>query len=251
MDNQELDELTPELQGYIRKLEGGSNWVERRDAANSITFIARTALHALRTASEDSDPDVSHAAKAAVETLQADFKAGLAELETQLAGVRRTLRMDKSSSSANSAPDSAAAASPEPTRDEIHGWLVEYAETNKGILEGKEGKFTLEIPLLEGRSQKVFIDATRKDSQGNATALIYTICGKATEKLYSAALRSNASLSHAAFALLGKGKDQKLILASRHRLLGLGERVLTENILYVAKKGDKAESQLTRGGDEH
>lgn len=251
MDNGELDELTPELQGYVRKLEGGANWVERRDAANSITFIARSALYALRTASGDSDPDVSHAAKAGVETLQGDFKAGLAVLETQLAGVRRTLRMDKSTGGADSAPHSPAAASLEPTSDEIHGWLVDYAEANKGVLQGKEGKFTLEILLLEGRTQKIFIDATRKDSQGNATILIYTICGPATKKLYSAALRSNASLSHAAFALLGKGEDQKLILASRHRLAGLGERVLTENILYVAKKGDKAESQLTGGGDEH
>jgi len=259
MDNHDSSELTPEIQAYIRTLEGGSNWVERRDAANVITFIARNALHALRTASEDSDPDVSHVAKASISTLQEDFTIPLETLKTQLAGVRRTLRTDKNSSSSGSKSDpngdasgtAMAGTSSEPTTEEINGWLVDYAAANKGQLQSKDGKFELELPLLEGRSQKVFVDSTRKDSRGSAVVLIYTVCGPATEKLYSSALRSNASLSHAAFALLGKGEDQKLILASRRRLLGLTEGALLDDILYVAKKGDKAESQLTGGGDEH
>lgn len=233
------DEPTGGLDGVksvLRQYEQGSNWVERRDAADALTLTAREIILALRRGAEDKDPDVSHASRKALETLKSDQEADPAQVETEIAATRRTLRIGR-----NIVQESATDV---PTPEDIKGWLLEFAESKKTQLKGERDKFTVTLQLRQGRTQKVYIDIDERDSSGEPIILLYTVCGPPRPEVYAKALQSNARLSHSAFALLKQGKQERLILVNRRRQRGLTSETLAKDLLYLAKKGDEAETQL-------
>ena len=228
---------TPDgVDSVLHQYEHGSNWVERRDAADALTLTAREIISALRRGAEDKDPDVSHASRKALETLKSDQEADPAQVKTDIDAMRRTLRIEHGTGQ-ESATDVS-------TPDDIRGWLLEFAESKKAQLEGERDKFTVTLQLQQGRTQKVYIDIDERDSSGEPLILLYTVCGPPRPEVYAKALQSNARLSHSAFALLKQGKQERLILVNRRRQRGLTSETLASDLLYLAKKGDQAETQL-------
>lgn len=240
----------------IQMLGSDGNWIERGDAAKSLSLIAREATHALRKASTDSDQDVSSAAKKALELLEKDSVGNAEEVDRQLADSRRQHQKEigwrgdtgSDEDSGSAATPSSEAEPPDPAQ--VQKWLESFAEETGSKIQQSEDRIGLEISLAEGRRQKVFVDLDKKDSSKNPVILIYTVCGPANENVYKKALQSNAKLSHAAFALLDSKGKTTLIMVSRRRLDGLNAGSLADDVLYVARKGDDAEKQL-HGEDKH
>lgn len=247
LDGTEITEV------LIGQMTGGANWVERRDAATTLTLIVRRALLALREMAEDKDPDVAHECKKAVGSIASDLTASTANLETELAGAMRTYRADRGSSSAgltSRREAGPAVSAPGATRLDLEGWLRAIAKEQGGAIREAEGQWAVEFRVSDERRQTIFIDPERKDSTGQPVAVMYTLCGPAEPKVFGASLQANAQLSHAAFATIGEGEKRRLVLISRRRMSELTRSGVAETLEYLANKGDRAESQLQRQ-DEH
>lgn len=245
---------TDTTEAFIRQLAGGRNWVERRDGAAALAMMAREAVLALRKAAQDKDPDVAHECRKSVETIAGDLTATLPELEMEIAAALRAYHADRGARSPAAAPGGAAAAGApgggEPTAEAIGAWLGEIVVKHGGQASQTEGKWLLELGVGRGRTQKLFVEADKTDSNGRGVIVVYTICGPAEAKVLRAALKSNMQLSHAAFGLMAQGEGHLLALQSRRRRAGLTREGLEEDLLYVARKGDQAEAQL-QGADVH
>lgn len=245
-------------EALIGRLNGGANWVERRDAATALTLMARLAQLALRRAAGDADPDVAHECKKSVAAIEADLKESPAAVEAELEAALRAWRADRGASSWSTAaadmPAAAVAGGAGPaagaTASELKQWLREIAARQGGELRETEGQWALDFRLGEMRRQTVFIDPGRRDSAGQPVAVMYTLCGPAEPRVFAASLQANAQLSHAAFATVGEGDHRRLVLISRRRMAELTRQNVAETLEYLAKKGDRAESQL-QAEDEH
>jgi hypothetical protein len=257
-------------EALVRQIEGGANWVERRDAAAALTMMIREGLLALRKAAEDKDPDVSHECKKSVELVRSDLTGGLKDIELELAAALRAYRADLAGSKPMGIPPSTpdgdegemagagvgegrsggTAKSGGTTRAELESWVRAIAERRGGSVRETEGQWVVEIGLEGDRKQTIFVDPDRKDSAGEAVAVMYTLCGPAEPKIYSVALKTNMQLSHAAFGLTKQGEKRLLALIGRRRIDELTQESLEEILEYLAKKGDRAESQL-QADDEH
>lgn len=250
-------------EALVRQVEGGSNWVERRDAATSLTMMVRQGLLALRKTAEDKDPDVAHECRKAVETVGGDLRNALQDIELELGSALRAYRADLAGSRPEAAEGVAAALadgestgagarkarqgrdwSHAATRDDLERWVRQIAEGRKGELGEKAGQWKIEFRTDGDRKQTIFIDPDRKDSAGHPVAVMYTLCGPAEPKVYGTALKTNMQLSHAAFGVIKQGETPLLALISRRRIGELTRDSLEETLEYLAKKGDRAESQL-------
>lgn len=250
-------------EALVRQVEGGANWVERRDAATSLTMMIREGLLALRKTAEDKDPDVAHECKKAVETISGDLKNALQDIELELGSALRAYRADLAGSRPEAAEGVAAAVaegeSPEAggekdrparvwshaaTREDLERWVRQIADSRRGELGEKGGQWKLEFKTDGDRRQTIFIDPDRKDSAGHPVAVMYTLCGPAEPKVYGTALKTNMQLSHAAFGVIKQGEMPLLALICRRRIGELTRDSLEETLAYLAKKGDRAESQL-------
>ncbi len=247
----------------VKQIEGGSNWVERRDAAAALTMMIRRGLLALRKSAEDKDPDVSHECKKSVELVRSDLTGATRDIELELAAALRAYLADlagsrpmepeastERASGEASSEVSGAVASVGATRSDLEQWLKAIAESRGGSVRETEGQWAVEVSLDGDRKQTIFVDPDRKDSSGEAVAVMYTLCGPADPKIYSMALKTNMQLSHAAFGVTKQGEKRLLALIGRRRLSELTRESLSEILEYLAKKGDRAESQL-QTDDEH
>jgi hypothetical protein len=257
-------------EALIGQMAGGANWVERRDAASTLTLIVRQSLLALRKMAEDKDPDVAHECKKSVATITSDLTASTLNLETELSGAMRTYRADRGSSSAGltasrvagagaahageaggrSGAASGSGSAPGASRFDLEAWLRAMAKEQGGELKERDGQWAVEFRLSGERRQTIFVDPDRKDSSGQPVAVMYTLCGPAEPKVFAASLNANAQLSHAAFAMIKQGETRRLVLISRRRMAELTRENVAETLAYLAKKGDRAESQL-QAEDEH
>lgn len=228
--------------GAIRQFEQGSTWIERRDAADALALAAREILLAVRGGAIDADPDVSHACKQALAHIQSDLTSDLAGLEAELAQKKRTFALER-----EAARPSADAG---PTASDIQKWLKQVAAANRGEIETSGGHATITLAMAGGRHQKVHVDLEQTDSGGQRLVFMYTLCGATPASSYGKALESNASLSHAAFAILKQGEKETLILVCRRPMADMTERALANSLLYLANKGDRVESQL-RSDDQY
>jgi hypothetical protein len=238
-------EGTDAIQPLVRQLTEGRNWVERRDAATALTLLAREALLALRTVAGDKDPDVAHSGNKGVETIGADLTTDLAALELELSGALRAYRADRGATSLDEGLGAAAApAATGATQEDIATWLREIADRREGALEAKGTQFTLELKVGGERRQKIYVDTDKADSSGQPVVVTYTLCGAVEPKAYASALRSNTQLSHAAFGLIKREDRNLLVMVNRARLASLTREIFEDDLLYLARKGDRAEAQL-------
>ncbi len=264
LDGTEITEV------LIGQLEAGANWVERRDAAATLTMMLREALLALRKGAEDKDPDVSHECKKSIEVVRSDLTGALKDIELELATALRAYQADMAGSKpmeldsgisgevgGGAGPASmgesgriASGASRGATPENVVSWLKAIAEQRGGELRETEGQWAIEMKLSGDRKQVIFVDPLRKDSAGEAVAVMYTLCGPAEPKIFPMALKTNMQLSHAAFGVTKQGDQRLLALIGRRRIDELTRDSFEEILDYLAKKGDQAESQL-QGEDEH
>lgn len=248
------ENLTATLHGVeaaLRQFETGSNWIERRDAIDVLGLCAREIGHALRAGAADSDPDVAHAASQLLLALKKDLTGSAEAAAIEIAAQRRAVQgaLDSEPDEAReSASGQGAGAAPSPA--EIRRWLTELAEVHKAKVVGEGELLTVKFPLQGGRSQKVYVDLDEQDSAGEPLVLLYTVCGEPRPEVYPRALLANARLSHAAFALLRRAENERLIMVCRRRLAGLRQPAFASNMLYIAKKGDEAQAQLEAKGKD-
>lgn len=253
MGIQVLTDSLNSVEATIGQFEAGGNFIERRDAAETLAVIAREIVFALRRGSADSDPDVSHTCRQSIQAVTSDLTDGLESIEIEIVAAKRMLDHLRASSGGASGDEAKGASTGESrpaTHDEIRRWLIDLAQEQKAPLEEKENRCILDIALQQGRRQKVYIDLGQRDSGGEELIILYTLCGPAQEKIFRGALKANARLSHAAFALHRTKNEETLILLGRRRLAGLTADALKDDVMYLARKGDLAEAQLLKGEDD-
>ena len=66
---------------------------------------------------------------------------------------------------------------------------------------GSGTSYQFQLPLPEGRSQKVAVYFGRQDAEGHELVVIYSECGPANPKYYETVLRKNLSIPVGAFAI--------------------------------------------------
>lgn len=245
----EITDCLIAVDAALQQFEKGDNWIKRRDAADILNIAARQIVSAARRGAEDADPDVAQACKALLATLTEDLSSDPDRIAHDIAAQRRTLSLHHGAS-ASTPETSERGGGTTISGAVLRNWLKELAERERGEIEGEGDRLVITLSMQRGRSQRVHIDLPQNEGDGEATVLVYTVCGPPEPEVYARALESNARLSHAAFALLGRREDPRLILLSRRRLAGLSKDAFVSDVHYIARKGDQAEAQL-HGEDKY
>lgn len=234
------------------RIQGGGTWIERRDTADALTLAARRVILSMRGGSIDPDPDVAHACAKAIGLFEADLKDTLGTVQQEVDAHERAFRMRTQASGSTGATTTQERTTVVPsvaTRDEAAKWLQDLAVEDKAELSGSGVRFSIRLPVGEGRSQTVYIELDQADKAGEPMILIFTRCGIAEPRMFAKSLQINARLSHASFAMFKIEDKDEIILMARRRLNILTRQALHGDIRYIAGKGDKVEAQL-HGGDE-
>ncbi len=234
------------------RIQGGGTWIERRDTADALTLAARRVILSMRGGAIDPDPDVAHACSKAIELFEADLKDTIGTIQHKVDAHERAFRMRAQASGPTGATTTQERTTVVPsvaTREEAIKWLQELALEDKGELNGSGVRFSVRLPVGEGRWQTVYIELDQADKAGEPMVLIFTRCGVAEPRMYAKSLQINARLSHASFAMFKIEDKEEIILMSRRRLNILTRQSFAGDIRYIAGKGDKVEEQL-HGSDD-
>lgn len=169
-----------EIDGAIQKVKDTkAGWVTRRDAVELLGKVALKALDALQDASDEMDVDV----RRSVDDMLGRAAAALKGVKPKVA--QETLSLEELAKAC--------------------------AKEGVRIVEPEGEGYVVRVLMKDGRRQHVHLRRfTRAD--GVALVQVYTVCGKADEKSYAWALRTNMKLIQGAVALARQGDDERFVL---------------------------------------
>jgi hypothetical protein len=187
-------------------------WVNRRDAAVDLGQGAVEAVRGLKAHEDDDDQDVKQSIDRALQDV-ARAVAGI-DLEADVGGVPSL------------------------------GKLVAALEKKGSRDVSKSGKgFVIVVETKEGRSQKVFVEATKSNTE-RAIIRVTTRCAKATENAYVWALTNNAHMSHCSLAIESIDGEGWLVLVNNLLADTASFAELKLTVKEVAFYGDWVEEKL-------
>lgn len=192
------------------------NWVNRRDAAETLGKGAARAVEALKAHVDDEDTDV----RIAVEK-------SLGWAEAGLEGV-------------GPVPQERAFTLDELVKDLERPGRREVAE--------KDGGYEITVDVGKGRSQRVRVE-TAKSRSDQETVRVSTHCGQATDRALRWALRNNTSFSYCALALSGEDGEEMFIMVNSFLADAVTPAELKASVKEVAFYGDWVESKLGDGDE--
>ncbi|MFA6242617.1 MAG: hypothetical protein WC655_16890 [Candidatus Hydrogenedentales bacterium] len=186
-------------------------WVNRRDAAELLGRAAMRALAPLHELREEMDVDVRRS-----------IDDALGRAAAVLNGV---VPRD--------------AAGPVPLEELVRA--CEKAGEREVTADG-DG-FAVKIQLKSGRSQHVHVkQLNRKD--GIKLYQVFSVCGKADEKMYGWALHANTKMAQAAIALTGQGDEERFVLVNCFLVEEVSRNEMKASIKEVAYLADWMEQRL-------
>jgi hypothetical protein len=188
-----------------------AGWVIRRDAAEKLGQIAEKSITSLLSHRNDSDQDV-----------QKEITDALKHLKdlTQNADVIKS--------------------SHTPSLEKL---VTALKKTGSREIVAVDAGFDITVTFKEGRSQKVHVSSNKSPS-GNDLVQVTSICGEATEKVHTWALRSNTQFSHCALAIKTIESIPTLIMINSFLAEELSLRQLKASVKEIAYYGDWVESKL-------
>lgn len=192
------------------------NWVNRRDAAETLGKGAARAVEALRAHADDEDVDVRMA-----------VEKSLGWAEAGLEGVRPV-------------PQERAFTLDELVKDLERPGRREVAE--------KDGGYEITVDVGKGRSQRVRVEAA-KSRADKETVRVSTRCGKVTDRALRWALRNNTSFSYCALALSEEDGEEMFIMVNSFLADAVTPAELKASVKEVAFYGDWVESKLGDGDE--
>lgn len=111
------------------------------------------------------------------------------------------------------------------------------------VAAGRDGGFVVKVQLKTGRSQQVHVKPLdRKD--GIKLFQVYSVCGKADEKMYGWALRANTKMAQAAVALTGQGDEERFVLVNCFLVEEVSRNEMKASVKEVAYLADWMEQRL-------
>jgi len=137
-------------------------------------------------------------------------------------------------------------AHPAVERLSLEACVRQAAELLGAELDGRGGRFELQLVVPGLRSQKVRIQSTPGGELDAELVLVYSECGPAIERHYEAVLRKNLTISAGAFAIRDVDGAATLVLVDRLPLATLTPRHLARSIESIAARADTVERSLTK-----
>lgn len=246
----ELNEslLWQQISALWQRFDSAEYWTERRDACETGFEIAQQIAALLRKAGVDSDADVAHWGN--------QFSERLSQISTQdneTLWQQTSQLLDERCTSAETPetittePNELMPSSPPSTlidRAAIEAWLPEFAAQQEAQWQASASGGSVTFTLEGGRRQKVMLDFRGRDRNEQPIALIYTICGKASDKDLEWALKMNPRLKRGHFGVIEQNGQPMLVLMMRRRMGEVALEELGNHLVYLANKGDDAEARL-------
>jgi len=202
--------MSDQLNEFVKMLENRqTGWVARRDAAEALGKMAQQAVHSLTAHHDDPDMDVQMAVDRSLKPLQV-------MLSSRPGSLRAYTLKD-----------------------------LAFACEKRGVrtVETWESGFQITVRLREKRVQKVYL-MSHDSRDGRRLVRIYTHCGPATEEACKWALRANAKITHAAFALLHRDGEEHLVLVKNILKEEATRELVKRTVKEMAYYGDWLEEKL-------
>ncbi|MFC1736007.1 hypothetical protein ACFL1X_07805 [Candidatus Hydrogenedentota bacterium] len=219
------DKIKGPLTELVTDIREAKGYIYRRDAADTLGFVAAASVDSLKEAAAGQDPDVKLAAEKALNLVRSRINlptADLSAIEPRQSGTEQPAEL--------SDDDLIQAA--------IQGMDVEIS--------GGEGNHTLVISPSEGRKQRLYVKFGIPDHTGVSQVAVFSLCSQDDPKLHKWALETNAKLSYGALAVrdFGDGK-KKLVLMDSLLRSDLAPEALRKSIVTVAKNADWIEKHVS------
>lgn len=111
---------------------------------------------------------------------------------------------------------------------------------------GSGTSYQFQLPLPEGRYQKVAVYFGRQDAEGHELVVIYSECGPANPKYYETVLRKNLSIPVGAFAIRDIDGQANFVMVDTMTAASADPGALARKIEGMATRADSVEMSLTK-----
>lgn len=141
------------------------------------------------------------------------------------------------------------------TQPELRGAEAASTLSDKALLDaaikdlpatlcGSGGLYGVDISLEEGRSQEVWIDFTKTDSDDQPIVQLSTPCGNAVKERYEFALKLNMAIPYGAIAVALLDHTLCFAVVNAHLRATVHPEDIAKSIMTLAHEGDKVEKLL-------
>lgn len=111
---------------------------------------------------------------------------------------------------------------------------------------GKGQEYIVNVSLPGGRSQRVWIDLSRKDPNGRPIVQLSTPCGDADQRQYESALKLNMSIPYGAIAIASLDDALCFAVVDTYLRQTVHPEDIANSIMSLAAHGDLVEKSLSR-----
>jgi serine/threonine-protein kinase len=117
-------------------------------------------------------------------------------------------------------------------------------------IKGEKDKYVVQVPLPEGRAQRVFVEVRRGVAAADEIIEIYSVCGPVCDKYLRRALELNAQIPHGSIAIATVDGEPLFVMSDAYPRSTCDPEEVRRSVLTIAHHADEIEAWLT-GGDQH
>lgn len=129
--------------------------------------------------------------------------------------------------------------------------LVREALAERGVeYEGRGERFEVTVPLEDGRSQRVFIEATTDGPVVDRLVKIYSICAPLRDTYFRRALELNAKVPHGSIAIEEIDGQEHFVMGNTYPRATCDPEEVRRSVFDIARWADTVEKVLT-GQDQN
>ena len=121
---------------------------------------------------------------------------------------------------------------------------------NATIVEGRDDQWVVSVDLVNGRTQRVFVETSYSEDTAQHVIEIYSVCGPAEERYFRRALELNLRIPYGAIAIDDGHGAPQFVMSNAYPRRTCDVEELRQSIMTIAKYADQIEWRLT-GRDVH
>jgi hypothetical protein len=115
---------------------------------------------------------------------------------------------------------------------------------------GSDGQYLAEVSLSDRRTQKVWVDFSTQDADGDAIVQLSTACGPANPEHFDWALKTNMRLSYGAIGIADVEGSEMFAMVDAYPRATVDAQDIAKSLMALASHADSIEASLTQQ-DEH
>ncbi|MFC1497913.1 HEAT repeat domain-containing protein [Verrucomicrobiota bacterium] len=123
--------------------------------------------------------------------------------------------------------------------------LTEATRDLSVTVSGQGPQYTVAVSLLDGRSQKVWIDFSCKTPDGQSIVQLCTPCGDADQQKYEAVLKQNMAIPYGAIAIASLDDAICFAMVDSYLRKTVHPEDISASIMSLAVHGDSLEKSLS------